>query len=369
MAGIINIFGLIGEGDMFLGLNGNTVNDIQNQLDACKNESEITVRMSTYGGDVDAGETIYNLLKSSGKKITVEIVGQCYSIGTIIAMAADKILIAENGQFMIHPPMVDPGYSNADELREYADMAEKISDRLFNYYLKREGVSAEAIKPYFKEEKIMTAQEAIDLGLCDGMLNEKSVAIKFPMKAIAYFKPKKLSEMDIKKLFADFKNEIKELIAPAKVVDASITADGGETIYYDGDLAVGTAVFSDEAMTAAAASFTASGKKYNVEDGKVSSIEDAPVDSAEVTELKNQIAEKEAEAAKLNTKVDELTTALAEKDKALNAVNLKITDFEKMILGAEPPATPPAVNVDYDKLPNFKKRIEDRKRERELFGE
>lgn len=358
MAGVINIFGLIGEGDIWFGLNGNAPKDVQDQIDLFKDETELTVRISSYGGDCDAGETIYNLLKNSGKKITIEIVGQCYSIATVIAMAGDSIKIAENGRMMIHQAWVPYTQGNADQLRETADELERRSQDIFNYYLDRPKCkeNEDKLREYFDEEKEIDAETAIELGLCDSLITKVVDMPRFPLKAVAYFKHKTLNAMDLKKLFADFKNEIMSEIKKKPVLNASVTTDSNSTIYYDGELKEGTKVFTDEAMTEPASSFKAGGKSYTVKDGAVESITDVAEDSA-VEGLKNQITEKETEIANLKNQISELNTKTAEQAAVIEAVNAKVNEFENLILGDDPTkgGNKP---VNFDDMPKWKQHLE-----------
>jgi len=51
---------------------------------------KIIVHIDSHGGDVHAGNSIYNILKSSGKKIEVLIESECQSIATFIMLAAES---------------------------------------------------------------------------------------------------------------------------------------------------------------------------------------------------------------------------------------------------------------------------------------
>lgn len=57
----------------------------------------VTVLISTPGGSADDAFRMMRFLQNSYEKITVVIVGCCYSAGTLFALGADKILMSEGG--------------------------------------------------------------------------------------------------------------------------------------------------------------------------------------------------------------------------------------------------------------------------------
>lgn len=353
--GVINLFGIIGDGDPFFGGEGVSVKYVTEQLAAMADEKEITVRISSYGGDVDAGETIYNLLKASGKKIRVEIVGQCYSIATVIAMAGDEIYTAKNSRWMVHPAWTPYAQGNADQLEEIADALRVRSEQIFGYYTNRVS-DTEKLREYFDSEKEMTADEVVSLGLADGILEEvKNLSLPMPFKAVAYVKSLPMNNKSIlEKIEAMFN---KYFPAKNEVVNASLATNEG-TLYYDGDLAVGTSVFSDEAMTMPAADgvYNTSDAVITVANGAVSemgvpNVED-PEDAA-VTALKAELAAANEAKAAADAKALELETSM-------NALKAELDEVKNMAINmGKPNRTEKPEGGD---APAWKKHIENRRR-------
>lgn len=124
---------------------------------------EVDVEINSPGGDVFAGLAIYNGLRASGKKINVKVLGLAASAASLVAMAGDTIEMPENAFMMIHNPW---GFAmgGADEMRNTADVLDKISTGLVSTYAKRTGKSAEEITALLDAETWMTAQEAVDAG-------------------------------------------------------------------------------------------------------------------------------------------------------------------------------------------------------------
>lgn len=333
----INIYGYIGE-DLFFG--GVSLQSVAEQLNNIT-DKDLTVNISSGGGSVNEGKAIYNLLKNSGKNITVKIIGQAYSIASVIAMAGNKILIAEFADMMVHPAWTF-AEGNADALRQTADQLEEISNELFNIYMVRENLKSNETKlrEYFDAEKIISAKECIELGLADGYLEDAKNQIKriIPLKAVAYYS--KTTEMkqenldEAKSLLQMLKDGIKNMFTAKN----ASTQAGETTFYYDGTLSVGTAVFTDEAMTTP----TPDGVygDYTVMDGKISAIAAEPADEqkqlaeaqAKVNELQAALDAKNAEINALNEKFSEAET----KNKAeIEAINANMKKLEAVIVGEE----------------------------------
>ena len=326
----INIFGFIGsEWD------GNTLKQVSDQLDAIT-ENEVTVKISSGGGYVHEGMAIFNLLRNSKKTVRVEIIGQAYSIASVIAMAGDKIYIAKFADMMLHPAWTF-AEGNAEDLRKTADELDAISKEIFNVYLTRSVAASNeaALKSYFDEEKYIKADECIALGLADGILEDQASAKYLTRyKAVAYFdKPKSQENMttltkdEAKGMFDEFRNWIKATFTTKHKNASTPTTEG--TLYYEGDtLAVDIAVFSDEAMTVPAAdgTYNTNDNVITVANGVVASIVEQANDAAK-QEIADLTAKLEAANAELQAANAERETLKAE----LETLNAKVGEFDAKI--------------------------------------
>ncbi len=129
---------------------------------------DITVRINSLGGLVFDGFAIFNALKQSARRVTVHIDGVAGSIASIIAMAGDEIIMAENAVMMIHKPS-DGTYGVATELRSTADRLDMLQAQLVNIYAQRTGMSADELNPLLDAETWLTAAEALDLRFIDSI--------------------------------------------------------------------------------------------------------------------------------------------------------------------------------------------------------
>lgn len=124
---------------------------------------EVDVEINSPGGDVFAGLAIYNGLRASGKKINVKVLGLAASAASLVAMAGDTIEMPENAFMMIHNPW-SFAMGGADEMRNTADVLDKIGAGLVSTYAKRTGKTDQEITALLHAETWMTAQEAVDAG-------------------------------------------------------------------------------------------------------------------------------------------------------------------------------------------------------------
>lgn len=139
--------------------------EFNTQLAGIESEN-INVRINSYGGEVFTAQAIYSALKRHPSKITVYIDGIAASAASLIAMAGDNVVMPANAMMMIHNPL-SGRYGNANDMREMAELLDKIRDSLVPAYQAKSGLDAEAIIELLDAETWMTAQEAVEYGFAD----------------------------------------------------------------------------------------------------------------------------------------------------------------------------------------------------------
>ncbi|MDN2661845.1 Clp protease ClpP [Psychromonas sp. 14N.309.X.WAT.B.A12] len=145
---------------------GVTARSFAQELASLGDIKNIELRIDSPGGDVFEGITIYNLLKGIDAYVTVYIDGLAASMGSVIAMAGDKIIIPTTAFIMIHKPWGGQ-VGDADDLRAYADLLDKVETTLSETYMKKTGLSAEEVATLLKEETWFSGTEAVEAGFAD----------------------------------------------------------------------------------------------------------------------------------------------------------------------------------------------------------
>ena len=166
------IYEQIGE-DFWTG-GGVTAKSFQKELAGIK-ASQIDLHINSPGGEVFDGITIYNLIKQHPANVTAHIDGLAASIASVIALAGDTVIMAENALFMIHNPW---GFAMGDatEMRKTADLLDKVGGSLVTAYASKSGKSDDEISVLMDSETWMTAQEAKDAGFIDEISEQMDLA-------------------------------------------------------------------------------------------------------------------------------------------------------------------------------------------------
>lgn len=123
----------------------------------------ITVRLNSPGGDVFDGVAIYHALRQHKATVTTRIEGMAASIASIIALAGDEVHAYNATRYMIHDPWVF-AIGNQYDLRDTADILEKIGADMVDIYASHSKVGKRELKTMMKDEAWLTAKEAHERG-------------------------------------------------------------------------------------------------------------------------------------------------------------------------------------------------------------
>jgi ATP-dependent Clp endopeptidase proteolytic subunit ClpP len=156
----ITIYGPIGE-DMFGGF---TSAELKKQLEVIPKNEPLTVRLSSPGGSVREGATIYTMLAE--RQPTVVIDGAAWSIASLIAMAGKTIRMSQAASIMIHDAW-GMTVGNAEDHLRNAEALDKLSETIASVIARRTGKQQNEIRDMMKAETWFTADEAEDFGLVD----------------------------------------------------------------------------------------------------------------------------------------------------------------------------------------------------------
>lgn len=166
----LHIYDFIGED--FFG-DGISARNVVRELNAAGPLERIEVRINSPGGVVADGNAIYNALVRHQARVVVNIDGHALSAASVIAMAGDDILMAENAMMMIHEAWGVTRGPAADH-EASATVLRKLSEAAANVYAKRSGLGREELLKLMADETWFTADEAKDKGLCTEVVPAKS---------------------------------------------------------------------------------------------------------------------------------------------------------------------------------------------------
>ena len=141
-------------------------------------DSPMNLHINCVGGDVFDGMAIYNVIKKRTAKTTVYIEGIAASMGSVIALAADSVVMAENSLFMIHNAW-GGAMGEAKEMKKTAKLLDKISGEIADIYVKKTKLPYDKVKEMMDEETWLNAEEALELGFIDSISDAIKVAAKY----------------------------------------------------------------------------------------------------------------------------------------------------------------------------------------------
>ena len=159
-------------GESFWG-GGVTAESVKQKLDEAGDVSKIVVRINSPGGDVFEGSAIYSLLSQHKAKVECYVDGLAASAAFTIAMAADTIHVSESAMMMLHNAWgMCMGY--ASDMEKTAELLDKISGTMRDVYSKRSGQSADEVQALMDAETWLTAEEAVENGFAEDMIERES---------------------------------------------------------------------------------------------------------------------------------------------------------------------------------------------------
>jgi ATP-dependent protease ClpP protease subunit len=143
----------------------------------------ITIHSSTNGGHWCEGIMIYDAIKSCKSIIKIINYKEARSMSSIIFLAADERIMMPNSQFMIHTgtTTIDGTGTQVDtEYKEHKKAMDIMLQIYTNHLYKKpywKNKTKQQITNWIKkqmkasEEVYFTAEEALELGFCDSIMN------------------------------------------------------------------------------------------------------------------------------------------------------------------------------------------------------
>lgn len=141
----------------------------------------INLSINSPGGSVFDGLAIYNSLRGMGKPVNVTILGIAASMASVVAMAGTTISMPSNAMVMVHNA-ISGMYGDAEDLRDQADVLDKIDNSIVGIYVARTGKSEEDVRALMANDTFMSAAEALDAGFITAMTDEVKVTASFDIE-------------------------------------------------------------------------------------------------------------------------------------------------------------------------------------------
>ena len=143
-------------------------------LEAKDPGKDISLYINSPGGSVSAGLAIYDTMNYIKCDVSTICIGMAASMGAFLlaAGAKGKRFALPNSEIMIHQPS-GGAQGQATDISIHANHILRIKDRLNHILSERTGQPLEVVQRDTERDNFMTAQEALEYGLIDKVIEHR----------------------------------------------------------------------------------------------------------------------------------------------------------------------------------------------------
>lgn len=139
-------------------------------------DGDITVRLNSGGGIAADGAAIHAALATYEGNVHIVVEGIAASAASLIAMAGDRITMADGAVMMIHDPL-NVTYGNSADHAKTIEELEAYATAYAKVYARRSGKSAAECRDIMKAETWYDGDEAVAAGFADDTGEQKAKPI------------------------------------------------------------------------------------------------------------------------------------------------------------------------------------------------
>ena len=143
-------------------------------LEAQDPEKDISFYIDSPGGEVTSGMAIYDTMNYIKCDVSTICIGMAASMGAFLLSsgAKGKRYALPNSEIMIHQPL-GGAQGQATDIKIQAEQILKTKQKLNEILAKNSGKTIEQISIDTERDHFMTAQEALDYGLIDKVMEKR----------------------------------------------------------------------------------------------------------------------------------------------------------------------------------------------------
>lgn len=146
-------------------------------LEAEESEKDIKLYINSPGGSVSAGFAIYDTMQYVKCDVSTICIGLAASFGAFLLAGGTKgkRIALPNAEIMIHQPAVHGNgiQGQATDIKITSDHIQKSKKRLNTILAENTGKSIEEVAAATERDNYMTAEEALDFGLIDKIIDKR----------------------------------------------------------------------------------------------------------------------------------------------------------------------------------------------------
>ena len=145
-------------------------------LESQDTEKDISLYINSPGGSVSAGMAIYDTMNYIKCDVSTICIGMAASMGAFLLSsgAKGKRIALPNSEIMIHQPLIGGGLGGQQtDIMIQAKNLERTRERLESILAANAGKTAEEIHEACERDNYMTAQESLEYGLIDKVIEKR----------------------------------------------------------------------------------------------------------------------------------------------------------------------------------------------------
>ena len=139
---------------------------------------DIHMYINSPGGVVTAGMAIYDTMHYIKCDVSTMCIGMAASMGAFLLAGGTKgkRFAMPNSEIMIHQPLIGGGglQGQATEIKIHADHLVRTREKLNKFLSERTGKPLDVIEKDTERDNYMTAEEALEYGLIDGIMTKRA---------------------------------------------------------------------------------------------------------------------------------------------------------------------------------------------------
>lgn len=138
-------------------------------------KKEISMYINSPGGVVSSGLSIYDTMQYIRCPVSTVCFGQAASMGSLLLCAGEKGMrfSLPNSRIMVHQP--SGGFQGqASDIEIHAREVLALKKRLNEIYVKHTGQGLDAVEAALERDFFMTAEQAKDWGVIDGIVEKRA---------------------------------------------------------------------------------------------------------------------------------------------------------------------------------------------------
>ena len=143
-------------------------------LDSISHE-DINLYINSPGGDLSAGLAIIDIINNIKSNVNTICLGRCYSMAAIILACGNKgkRAMLPNSEVMIHEVAITHMEGRTKDVLRIANMTKEKNEKILSVLAKNTNLTINNLKELTKTDYYMNAEEALEKGFIDKIIDNK----------------------------------------------------------------------------------------------------------------------------------------------------------------------------------------------------